>query len=355
VVCSFCACGPVIDVPKGSLAKSAQSDSSGSTASDEQMDSHLLQPGFLPPSQRNVLQGEETESSSESGAEDETRELPNLREQNQLRPQSSLSSRRYRTPVGGSLAMSPPPMFMVSGVPPTQPLSGFETPSAFAERSSLSVPSSADPTTSSYVGQYSELAGGHGSPAHVYPSHPQYRTGGIPIPAQPYSDPSHPASRLALERAIENVQSHLAALHERLDSLEALHRSNFSLPTARSSPSWGATRSRTPADGQGEMHVWDLDDMGMWSLVLSPMTRGIKTLQRATTFLARNESRSPTLIVVRRLFLDISFLLFVLAMVRAIWIRSGVRRREIRFALRVLWRAILGTNRKPRQMADKGV
>lgn len=76
-------------------------------------------------------------------------------------------------------------------------------------------------------------------------------------------------------------------------------------------------------------------------------------MKELATFFARNENRSPTLIIVRRLCLDVSFLLCVLALVRTIWKRSGVRRREVRAALIVLWRALLGT--KERVLVDRGV
>lgn len=91
----------------------------------------------------------------------------------------------------------------------------------------------------------------------------------------------------------------------------------------------------------------------MWSLVLNPLSRGVDSLKELATFFARNENRSPTLIIVRRLCLDVSFLLCVLALVRTIWKRSGVRRREVRAALIVLWRALLGT--KERVLVDRGV
>jgi len=92
----------------------------------------------------------------------------------------------------------------------------------------------------------------------------------------------------------------------------------------------------------------------MWSFVVNPVSRGIEALREAATFFARDEHRSPTLIVVRRLCLDVSFLLCVLAVIRAIWRKSGVRRREVNAALIVLARAILGT-KKARVMVDRGV
>lgn len=242
----------------------------------------------------------------------------------------------------GSLAMSPP----LNNVPATQPLPIYETPSAFAEPSPVSSPSYQ--ATSSYVGQFSESSRtGMGTPTHAYPTHPHYRT---PQPMQ--YGPLRPASRPVLERAVENVQVHLAALTERLESLETLttlSRSHTSL-TPRTSGSPG--RRGSPNGGRGPH--WDLDDLGMWSIVLNPLSRGLESLREFATFFARNENRSPTSIILRRLCLDVSFLLCVIGVVSALWRKSGVRRREVREALIVLWRAILGT-KPPRSLVDRGV
>jgi hypothetical protein len=88
---------------------------------------------------------------------------------------------------------------------------------------------------------------------------------------------------------------------------------------------------------------WDIDDLGMWSLVLNPLSRGIVRLREVAIFFARNEHRSPSMTIVRRLCLDVSFLLSVITIVRGLWIRSGVRRREVKIALIILWRAIVGS------------
>ena len=74
----------------------------------------------------------------------------------------------------------------------------------------------------------------------------------------------------------------------------------------------------------------------------------------AFDYLLASEGRSPALIVIRRLFLDLSFILAVLGLVRMGWRRSGVRRREIAVALRVLWRAVVGTP-APRALVSRGV
>jgi hypothetical protein len=335
----------------GSLSKSPGSHSSGSTASNE------LEQRLSP------IQGEEhipggADISSEDETEDEGAlpELPTVVDpiQSHNRPQSSISSQRYRTPMAGSLAMSPPPHV---GVPASQPMPIFETPSAFAEQGLASIPSSLYPTGSSYVGQYSELSHQDmGSSPPIYPVHPHYRSINAPVPGGQYGVTSRPASGPTLERTVENVQAHLAALHERLDSLESLTgqppRSNMSLPGG--SPGWGGPGRRSPANGGREHLEFDLEDLGMWSLVVNPITRAINFLRHVAAFFARNENRSPTLVVVRRLCLDVSFLFCVLAILGAAWKRSGVRRREIRIALKILGRAIVGSS-KQRIMIEQGV
>jgi len=45
----------------------------------------------------------------------------------------------------------------------------------------------------------------------------------------------------------------------------------------------------------------------------------------------------------------------VLAVIRTLWRKSGVRRREVKAALLLLWRAVLGTTKTNRTMVDRGV
>lgn len=94
--------------------------------------------------------------------------------------------------------------------------------------------------------------------------------------------------------------------------------------------------------------------MGMWSLILKPLFRVVALFERLMDFLAHNENRTPTLVVVRRLFLDISFVLVMLALFRALWKKSGIRRRKVLFALRGLWSAIIGSE-TPRVLIDRAV
>lgn len=263
------------------------------------------------------------------------------------RPSSSLSSHRYRTPLATSVVVSPPP---IHGIPSSQPRPDFATPSAFADPSPISSPS--NPTMSSYVGISDPSRAEAATPTRTpsYTPHRPYR--GPQQPLAPFGS-MRPASDATLERAIENVQVHLAALTERIDSLEtslSVSRSNTSLTLRHlgSSP-----RGRhSPHEGHGP--CWDRDDLGMWSLVVNPLARVLDKMRDLATFFARNEDRSPTRMIIRRLCLDVSFLVCVLAVVRLLWKRSGVRRREVHIALRVLWHAILGA--KPdRVMIDQGV
>lgn len=189
------------------------------------------------------------------------------------------------------------------------------------------------------------------TPTHAFSAHHQYRGQTPTHPAQ--YGPLRPASRLALEHAVENAQAHMAALAERLESLETLM--NLSRSHVSHSPrTIGSPGSRgIGSPNTGRSPQWNMDDLGLWSLVLNPLSHGLDALREFGYFFAQNENRSPTSIIVRRLCLDVSFLVTVVAVVRTLWRRSGARRREVRAALVLLWRAILGT--KPRSMIDQGV
>ena len=347
----------------GSLSRTAGSSSSGSTASDDDHPAAPYQPGALPPHLRNSqgsglpIPGEmpepRTDESSSEEDEEENDQVPpvtSVYAQSQMnRPQSSMSSRRYRTPMAGSTMVSPPPAGRP--VPATQPLPEYQTESAFA---GPSVTSGYNQSLSSYrdrapLSPPSDRASEYRhTPVGGYrpPSQQQRRPYAV-IPSIPSMQP-RPPSRPPLERAVEHVQIGLAALTERIEALEALAQrstSSFSLP-GRSSPRW-ASAYTSAVD-------WDLDDMGMWSLVLHPLLRAATLARYLTSLLASSRGRSPTFIVVRRLFLDISFLLFMLSMMRLAWRRSGMRRREVLTALAGLWRAVVGQS-PPRRLVDRGV
>ncbi|KAH9850043.1 ACBP-domain-containing protein [Lenzites betulinus] len=309
-----------------------------------------------PPADPNLLDSETDESTSDE--EDEAADMvpaaitsPQQVPSQLNRPQSSLSSRRYRTPMAGSLLMqSTPPV----GIPATQPHPGFQTQSAFAE-SAASLPSSAYPTTSL---SYHE----HIPPSPIDPQ--DYARTGYRPPSQqgyrPYGGPTNvpprPSSLPLIERAVESVQVNLAAISERLDTLESfIHHSTASLsPSGPRSPGLLAAGRGSPLGGQRAAPRWDVDDMGMWSLVLRPLARALRLFRELAAFLATGEGRSPAFVVVRRLFLDISFVLCFLALAKAGWRRSGVRRKEVSAALHGLWWAISGQQR-PRRMVERGV
>lgn len=357
-----------IPIPRavGSLPRpgSAGSSSSGSTASDDrapahyptgQVPAHLRQSQTSLPSSAQISGPQPDESSSdEDEAEDDVPPVPSAYAQSQMnRPQSSLSSHRYRTPMAGSLLLSPP-LPMGASVPATQPLPGYQMQSAFAEPSSN--PSTTYPaSTSSYPGPLP-----HSSTTDLtssmsgYPPHPIYRTPSQQQRARPYASYSgmtpRPASRPTLERAIENVQAHLAALTERIESLEGFaHRSTASLSSrgATRSPQWVPTE-------RGEAG-WDFDDMGLWTLVIQPLARVVRLFKYLINILLRqSQNRSPTFVILRRLFLDISFILCLLAVAKMAWRRSGMRRREVIAALGGLWSAIVGP-KQPRILVDRAV
>ncbi|KAF8665732.1 hypothetical protein AX16_000180 [Volvariella volvacea WC 439] len=344
-------------VTSRTFTRTPGSESSGSTVSEGRAPHPYSRAG--PSRQLGHEEGEEDENSSE----DEVSEgpsplgLPLERVPSQMtRPQSSLSSQhRYRTPMAGSLAMSPPPPPTSQPVPAAQPLPSFETPSAFAEDTPLSPPGSY-PTTSSYVAQFSESSRAELTSPNLYSNYAQRN---VPLQTHPYQQYNHgrPASVPSIERAVESVQAHLAALTERIENLEsaASHSrtagSSSSPRRSAGSPGWGGNRGSLITSGRQE---WDIDDLGMWSVVLHPLSRVVNMLQDLALFFARDESRSPSQVIVRRLVLDASFLVFAVGLVRFLWRRSGVRRREVKAALIVLWRAILGVQPQ-RTLTDRGV
>lgn len=261
------------------------------------------------------------------------------------------------------MMMTPPGLGI--GVPAAQPMPNFETPSAFEGGSNSPIHSY--PTSSmSYPGNQSQPSRTDMmSPPNVYQSQSVFRGTGqrsvrpyaLQSGMQPRGMTPHPSPRPVLEKALENVQAHLAALTERIESLEGLvHRSTASFATQSGvrSPGWVGAGRGSPAGRRGDEEPWNLDDMGMWSIILNPLSRVTALFQTLMTFLASNENHSPTMVIIRRLFLDISFLLFVLAIARSTWRRSGMRRREVLSALGGLWRALLG-QRRPRVLMDRGV
>ncbi|KAL4075744.1 hypothetical protein V8B97DRAFT_2002060 [Scleroderma yunnanense] len=328
---------------------SSGSDSTGSTTSNN---SPLLPPAFItqPSGVRDLIQhidgdvSEQGSDGSETG--DEARELPSLREPS-VRPLSSISS-RYRTPLTSSFATSPSPRR--ASIPAMQPLALYESESAFERPQSASMASSSlHPSTVSATLPGTFPTSLHELSPQVHSALPHQRGQHLLPPLRSYtiSGPPRPSSRtiIPLELAVENVQAHLAALTERLDTLESSistqpQRSVASMPSMSSSGRGSPTRIRT------ESFEWDVDDMGLWSYVLKPLSRGVQYLRRLLVFILRSENQSPVLVIVRRLCLDISFTLAVLTLLKLAWRKSRTRRREINTALGILWAALTGNNRR---------
>jgi hypothetical protein len=313
----------LISKPLGSFSRASGSESSGTADSEaeeeyrqQQLDlsRNLEQPDM--PQDEAGSEEEEEEEEEEETYDDQPQELPPSRTplHYETRPHSSNSSNRYRTPAG-SMLMSPPPD---QRMPPPH----FEVTSAFA-------PPLPYPQQPLQPGSYPETV--RESPQY------QYR------PSQ-YNHTPRPASRPVLERAVENVQAHLAALTERIETLETRLASR-SLPTispkgGTNSPRWFAGQA-SPNGGEGPR--WDLEDLGLWSTVLVPLSQWLRRAREWSIFFARDENRSPAKLIIRRLLLDVSFFVFVVAIIGALWRRSGVRRREIHSALVVLGRALVGS------------
>ncbi|KAI6122759.1 ACBP-domain-containing protein [Pisolithus croceorrhizus] len=310
------------------------SDSSGSTASAESPPAFVSRlpgiPGGLP-------QTDDDAEGSSDGDElgNGTQDLPSLREL-PGRPLSSISS-RYRTPLTSTLTTSPPPRR--SSVPVMQPLPLFETRSASGGSHSASMTSATLPRS----GKLPPPSSRDLSPQiHPVPVHYKDQLPSLHNMDSQLQPPSH--TETSLEAAVENVQAHVAALTERLDSIEA----SIVRPLRTSSsmlPSLSRSGSGSPARQQVESLEWDVEDMGLWAYVLRPTLRGVQILQRLLNFFLHSENQSPVLVIFRRLCLDISFTLTVLGLLKLAWRKSRARRREISVALGILWAALLGSNR----------
>lgn len=241
----------------------------------------------------------------------------------------------------GSLAISPPPPRRTS-VPPIQPLPNFETLSAFADPHTAASP----PYTASSSSR--DLA------PQIQSAEPPYKRLSIASRHNTtfgaHLRPPSRAVSVSLEHAMENMQAHLAALTERIDTLESSFATH-SNPQAQSSPplhSRASSGRGSPADSGpvSQVFEWDIDDMGLWTLVLKPLLQNLSFLQRFLVFFLRSgQDRSPVMIVVRRLCLDVSFVMVVVGLLRTAWKKTGTRRREVGAALVVLWGAATGKKR----------
>lgn len=333
---------------------SSSSTSTGSEEASPIPPSHGLYDSQHPSShqQSNPIHAE---NSDDGEADDETRDLPAVRDiSQQQRPLSSISfSSRYKTPLTGSFGLSSPPPRRLS-VPPMQPLPNFETPSAFADPQTATSFSTSSPYTSS-TSYVAPLSSRDFAP-QIHSAELPYRSRTTPsrhstIPGA-YPRPPSRALSVSLEHAMENMQAHLAALTERIDTLES-SLATHSHPQAQLStslPSRASSGRGSPADSKAvsQTSEWDVDDMGLWTLVLKPLLKNLSFIQRLVLFfLQSGQDRSPVLIIVRRLCLDISFVLAVLGLLRTVWIKTGTRRREVGAALTILWAAVAGKGRIP--------
>ncbi|EUC57723.1 ACBP acyl-CoA-binding protein [Rhizoctonia solani AG-3 Rhs1AP] len=313
------------------------------------------------PSDTTVFESsEDDESESDTDGEAENAPPPPPQPQQQransppiVRPRSSLSSQhRYRTPVARSnVAYSPTrsptrqgPMPVVAGVPLTQPQPRYAAPSAFAplaqQHSVLAF--SPQQTTHSLHPAYHP----HMPPDAMtsYQGHPAYQD-------TPRSrSPPRGTNSMGLERAIVDIQASLAALRERMETIE--HGGSFT--------SSYSSRRQSPPRRHSPLHPmlpFNLDprSFGAWSVILTPLARSVVNVRHMLQVVRRN----PTMIIIRRLMLDISFLLALLAVIRACWRRFGGRRREIISALSGIWIALVNGGQAPtrreRILVDRGI
>ena len=303
-------------------------------------------------------------TTDEETDEDNEQDFPPV---DQRRPPSALSSQnRYRTPLAGSTINMPIPSHVFSpmptGSPGMQPLPEHPTPSAFATSS----PSHAPPSTTYPTSLVQQLSGSQRSPSPRHSAYgPPYRgtpsfQRGFVAGQNPQQQLQHQGSRVSLERAVESMQASLAALHERLEGLEtALGLGEGSAGISRTSlPAHHRSRISSPnqrnPNGTTPWPRWDPTNMGAWSLVLKPLARLESNFRAFAWFVAEGDERSPVLVMVRRLFLDLSFLIVFLMLVKSMWRRTRIRRGEVYVALREVWRALTG-QKMPRVMAERGV
>lgn len=324
----------------------------------------------------------------------------------------------YTPPVGGFQTALPPhqsiqaqlrqqqspqPHFPLAAVGPGQthqPLPRYATPSAFdstpatdtrnLSSASPSLPSSFPTTNLSY-------------PPHLAHSNHALQPYSFrpPPPNQPIhslistDDRSHAAHTTAgttervlppalpLERAVESLQATLAALRERLELLEShTFGSSTSLPGVRRlagdsefvNPSGGAGSANNAPNGS--ILRWEPSRMGLWSTILVPATHIVNQIRYVLLFILTHPSTSSSLTsggqsgrgrrrgsgdgsfnvraIIRRLILDSSFVVVLFLALKTAWRASGIRRREVLRALRMVWLALAGGKPK-RTLVDKGV
>lgn len=274
-----------------------------------------------------------------------------------VRPQSSLSSQvRYRTPRGSSYAPTP---VNATPIAPPQPLPRYATPSAFAPVPLPPPGPPGPPTIASYPTSMS-----YSAPPMQQPIMTGMTGSSVPHTYTRSATLAHglQMTRTPLEKAVEAMQASLAALHERMDSMEAAlyghspQTGSVQTPGGRRgivSPLRGPMGYFNAATGGTP---FDPHQTGAWSIILVPMARILGRVKQLMYFLLYPPEPSKStarLIVIRRLFLDASFVVSVLAAIRAIWRVTGIRRREVALALIGVWYAITG--KQPRMLAEKAV
>jgi hypothetical protein len=262
------------------------------------------------------------------------------------RSHSSLSS-RYRTPgPQASSSFATPGPFL-----PTQPQMGYAAPSAFSASPppSRTRPLSLDPA----------------------PTHPAWDRSSarafspvMPLAQRPlgpvYDTPSG-ARTSPLEGAVQALQAHMAAMQERIDILEHMLLSRAGPGASPAlSPPWVGSRNLDHDTNSRRSVIFDANDLGLWSLVARPTSALVKLFVFILRVilsprLASSQPPSPILLILRRLALDASFVLMALWAAKRGWRASGARRKDVRAALGMLVHAVIGSERTPRQLADKGV
>ncbi|KAG8810707.1 hypothetical protein FRC17_002821, partial [Serendipita sp. 399] len=347
-----------------SIALVARSDSGSETSNSEesgQQDENLVDENI----RASHISYEQVTADDETDEDYDRRPPPSLE---QRRPGSSISSQnRYKTPLGGSIIGAQPSRVLSPGAAPgMQPLPEHPTPSAFG-------PSSPSPPPVNYSTTLGKRLSGGSQRSHSphlsaqYPGSGPYRgTPSFQRNAIATLPSNHQAAQLSqLERAVEGMQTSLAALHERLEGLEGLlghgegnagasRSSFFSRPDSNPRRRSGVISPHRSGNGGSTWPRWDPANMGAWSIILQPISRLENNIKVFAQFLANADDGSPVLVMVRRLFLDLSFLIVVLIVFKSFWRRTRLRRAEVYAALGEVWRALTG-RKAPRIMAEKNV
>lgn len=336
-------------------------------------------------------------------------------------------------------------------VPPTQPMPAYTTPSAFGGEPIIHSPLTVPPSSSESLSASTFMPGAPYPQPHPY-THQQPISSPLSVSAQTESSrlrslsdglnlihgrnslphntiPLPPQARYIrqyvprspldssvpsgsnggnggsggggpspVERALENVQAHIAALSERVEMLEAITNAHGLSSSMNSGVGGSAGRNASLSSSSLMMmnsllfgssinsnHVWDPTQIGLWSNLVGPLSRVVDSLRSVAAFLvfvpieethlvsqarsdrdpryrsypyARRRYSSPSLsilLIIRRLILDVSFIFAFLGLVRFVWKRTGLRRKFIYSLVGMVWRSILGGERKARVMVDRGV